>query len=238
MELQLSANNTIVWLRGSLYKRYVIGYIDSAIDKTKVPGLQSYIMSAQEKVDASLHNVRAAFSDNPPVGSIPPEPALLTGGGGSISSNSGKELLGLPSTTIKRRAEEPCYEGQPCSDLWNTHSNVQDLRRHLHYLFEIDWTAISEMFGKYGVDHVNQNLHNTRDFIEKEFAAGRKIKKTVAHCFMYCMKGIKDADPELSPEAAAERDVTVMAGIDALKPKKKIKAQPDYFKNIPQRRIR
>ncbi len=176
-------------------------------------------MTAQEKVDASLHNARATLSNNPSVGSIPPEPALLIGGGGSISSNSGNELLGLPPTTIKRRASDPCYYGQPCSDLWNTHSNVKDLRRHLHYLFGVSWKAISRILEDYGVDHINQNIHETREYLRDQVAQGKPIK-TLAGSFMYCMDGIRDAEPELSPEAAAERDVTVMAGIDALKPQK------------------
>jgi len=179
-------------------------------------------MSGQQKVDASLHNARATLSDNPSVGSIPLEPALLTGGGGSISSNSGNELLGLPPTTIKRRASDPCYYGQPCSDLWNTHSDINDLRRHLHYLFGVSWRAISRIVGEYGVDHINQNIHETRDYVRDQVAQGKTIK-TLAGSFMYCMDGIRDAEPELSPEAAAERDVTVMAGIDALKPQNKAK---------------
>ena len=179
-------------------------------------------MTAQQKVDASLHNARAAFVDNPSVGSIPPEPALLTGGGGSISSNSGNELLGLPPTTIKRRASDPCYYGQPCSDLWNTHSDSKDLRRHLHYLFGVSWRAISRIFDDYGVDHVNQNIHETRDYVRDLVAQGKTVK-SLARCFMYCMDGIRDAEPELSPEAAAERDVTVKAGLDAFKPQKKTK---------------
>ena len=190
-------------------------------------------MDPLKKADASLHNAKAAFSDNPSVGSIPPEPALLTGGGGSISSNSGNELLGLPPTTIKRRASDPCYSGQPCSDLWNTHSNVQDLRRHLHYLFGIDWPVISKLFGKYGVDHVNQNIHQTRDFVFRQYAAGKEIK-SLAACFIYCMQGIEDAEPELSPDAASERDVTVKASLDQLRPKKKTTAKDDRDKYLEE----
>jgi hypothetical protein len=160
--------------------------------------------------------------NNPSPGSIPSEPALLTGGGGSISSNSGNELFGLPPTPIKRPASESCYFGQPCGDLWNTHSNLDDLRRHLHYLFGISWRAISRIVGEYGVDHINQNIHETREYVRDQVAQGKPIK-TLAGSFMYCMDGIRDAEPELSPEAAAARDVTIMAGIDALKPKKKPK---------------
>jgi hypothetical protein len=179
-------------------------------------------MSGQQKVDASLHNARAAFSNNPHVGSNSPEPALLTGGGGSKDSNSVNDLLDLPPTTIKRRASDPCYLGQPCSDLWNTHSKVQDLRRHLHYLFGISWPAISRIIGEYGVDHINQNIHETREYVRDQVAHGKTIK-TLAGSFLYCMDGIRDAEPELSPEAAAQRDVTVKASLDALKPQKKKK---------------
>ena len=190
-------------------------------------------MDPLKKADASLHNAKAAFSDNPSVGSIPPEPALLTGGGGSISSNSGNELLGLPPTTIKRRASDPCYSGQPCSDLWNTHSDSKDLRRHLHYLFGVSWRAISRILDDYGVDHINQNIHETREYVRDQVAQGKTIK-TLAGSFMYCMDGIRDAEPELSPEAAAQRDVTVKASLDQLRPKKKTTAKDDRNKYLEE----
>ena len=183
---------------------------------------------ASEKVGASRHNARTTPGNNSSVGSKYPEPPSLTGGGGSISSNSGNELFGLPPTPIKRRASESCYSGQPCSDLWNTHSNLDDLRRHLHYLFGISWRAISRIVGEYGVDHINQNIHETREYVRDQVAQEKPIK-TLAGSFMYCMDGIRDAEPELSPEAAAERDVTVMAGIDVLKPKKKPKDDPHKY---------
>ena len=178
----------------------------------------------KEKVDASQHNARAAFNDNSPSGSNQALPALLTGGGVSISSNSVNELVDSPPT-IKRRAEEPCYYGKPCSDLWNTHSNLKDLRRHLHYLFGVSWKAISRIVEDYGVDHINQNIHETREYLRDQVQQGKPIK-TLAGSFMYCMDAIRDAEPELSPEAAAERDVTVTAGIDALKSQKKPKEDP------------
>jgi hypothetical protein len=190
-------------------------------------------MDPRKKADASLHNAKAAFSDNPSVGSIPPEPALLTGGGGSISGNSGNELLGLPPTTIKRRASDPCYYGQPCSDLWNTHSDIKDLRRHLHYLFGVSWRAISRILDDYGVDHINQNIHETREYVRDQVAQGKTIK-TLAGSFMYCMDGIRDAEPELSPEAAAQRDVTVKASLDQLRPKKKTTAKDDRNKYLEE----
>jgi hypothetical protein len=177
---------------------------------------------AQVKVGASRHNARTTPLNNPSPSSNPSEPALLTGGGGSISSNSGNELFGLPPTPIKRPASESCYYGQPCSDLWNTHSNVKDLRRHLHYLLGVSWKAISRILDDYGVDHINQNIHETREYVRDQVAQGKTIK-TLAGSFMYCMDGIRDAEPELSAEAAAKRDVTVTAGLDALKPKKKPK---------------
>ena len=126
----------------------------------------------KEKVDASQHNAKAAFNDNSPSGSNQALPALLTGGGVSISSNSVNELVDSPPT-IKRRAEEPCYYGKPCSDLWNTHSNLKDLRRHLHYLFGVSWKAISRIVEDYGVDHINQNIHETREYLRGPSAAGK-----------------------------------------------------------------
>jgi len=174
-------------------------------------------------VGASRPGAKPAPKNNPSTGSNSPASPLLTGGGGSISSNSVNELVDSPPT-IKRRAEEHCYYGKPCSDLWNTHSTTADLRRHLHYLFGISWRAISRILGEYGVDHVNQNIHETREFVRDQLAQGKRIK-TLAGAFISCMDGIRDAEPELSPEAAADRDVTVTAGINALKPQKPQKPQ-------------
>ncbi len=180
----------------------------------------------QTKVDASRHNARATPGNNPHSGSNRPEPPSLIGGGGSrYIEEQDSSIDDLHQTPIKRRARDSCYSGQPCSDLWNTHSNLNDLRRHLHYLFGISWKAISRIVGEYGVDHINQNIHETREMIRQELAAGRPIKKSLAHCFMYCMDGIRDAEPDLSPEAAAERDVTQARGLESLKPKKKDERQ-------------
>ena len=179
----------------------------------------------QAKVGASQHNVRATPGNNPSSGSNRPEPPSLTGGGGStdLSNLNSSKLVGTPPP-IKRRASDPCYSGRPCGDLWGTHSNLPDLRRHLFYLFEINWPVISKMIGIYGVDGINQNLHTTQRFVSDQLAQGKEID-SLAKCFVYCMGGIKDAEPELSPEAAAERDVTVSRGIDSLRPKKKDERQ-------------
>ena len=180
---------------------------------------------AQAKVGASQHNVRATSGNNPSTGSNRPEPPSLTGGGGSrYLEEKDSSIDDLHQTPVKRRARDSCYSGQPCSDLWNTHSNLNDLRRHLHYLFGISWPAISRIIGVYGVDHINQNLHETREYVRDQLARGKPIQ-TLAGSFMYCMDGIKDAEPDLSPEAAAERDVTRARGLESLKPKKKDERQ-------------
>jgi len=178
------------------------------------------------KVGASRHNVRTASGNNPSSGSKPYEPSSLTGGGGSPDIKTyGSEYL-VPPTPIKRRADEICYSGKPCASLWNTHSNLPDLRRHLHYLFGISWPAISRIVGEYGVDHINQNIHETREYIRDQIAQGKEIR-TLAGSFMYCMDGIRNAEPELSLAAAAQRDVTVAHGLAELKLKKR-KAEKEY----------
>ena len=48
---------------------------------------------SQNKIDASRHNGKAALNDNSLSGSNQALPALLTGGGVSISSNSVNELV-------------------------------------------------------------------------------------------------------------------------------------------------
>jgi hypothetical protein len=189
---------------------------------------------AQEKVGESRHNVRAAFKNNPSSGSNRPEPPSLTGGGGStnLSNLNSSSLVGTPPPI--KRERDSCYSGQPCGDLWNTHPNLGDLRRHLHYLFGISWPAISRIIGVYGVDHINQNLHETREYVRDQLARGKPIK-TLAGSFMYCMDGIRDAEPELSPEAAAERDVTQARGLESLKPKKKDEHQK-YLDDIVRKK--
>ena len=178
------------------------------------------------KIGASRHNARTAPGNNPLSGSKPSEPPSLTGGGGSPDRKTyGSEYL-VPPTPIKRRADETCYSGRPCGSLWNTHSNLLDLRRHLHYLFGISWAAISRIVGEYGVDHINQNIHETREYIRDQIAQGNEIK-TLGGSFMYCMDGIRNAEPELSVAAAAERDVTVAHGLAELKQKKR-KVEKEY----------
>ena len=178
------------------------------------------------KIGASRHNARTAPGNNPLSGSKPSEPPSLTGGGGSPDIKTyGSEYL-VPPTPIKRRADETCYSGKPCGSLWNTHSNLLDLRRHLHYLFGISWPAISRIVGEYGVDHINQNIHETREYIRDQMAQGNEIK-TLAGSFIYCMDGIRNAEPELSAEAAADRDVTVARGLEDLKQKKR-KPEKEY----------
>ena len=172
------------------------------------------------KVGASRHNARTTPGNNPSPGSKTPEPPSLTGGGGSPYLEDTSTYLVDSPAPIKRRARDSCYSGEPCGSLWNTHSNLGDLRRHLHYLFGVSWPAISRIVGVYGVDHINQNIHETREYVSDQLAQGRPIK-SLAGSFMYCMDGIRDAEPELSPEAAADRDVTVATGLAELKPRKK-----------------
>ena len=172
------------------------------------------------KVGASRHNARTTPRYNASPGSKHPGPPSLTGGGGSPDLEDTDTYLVDSPAPIKRRARGSCYSGEPCGSLWNTHSNLGDLRRHLHYLFGISWPAISRIVGEYGVDHINQNIHETREYVRDQVAQGRPIK-SLAGSFMYCMDGIRDAEPELSPEAAADRDVTVATGLAELKPHKK-----------------
>jgi len=80
------------------------------------------------------------------------------------------------------------------------------------------------------VDHINQNIHDTQRFIREELAQGRTIK-TYAGTFIYLLKGVMDAEPELSPEAMLERDVTLARDFESLrKPKtdERSKHQQDY----------
>ena len=175
------------------------------------------------KVGASRHNARTTPGNNPSPGSKTPEPPSLTGGGGSPYLEETNTYLVDSPAPIKRRARDFCSAGQPCGSLWNTHTNKIALKLHLGYLFGISWPTVVTILRDYGVDHINQNIHDTERFIRDELAQGRTIR-SYAGTFIYLLRGALDAEPELSPEALYERDVTLARDFELLrsnKPRKK-----------------
>jgi hypothetical protein len=161
----------------------------------------------------------------------------LNGGAGYPDIKDLKSFSLETPPTIKRSLREKCYSNRPCSYLWNTHSELPDLRRHLHYLFGISWRAISRLVGEYGVDHINQNIHETREFIRSEMARGEPIR-SLAGSFLYCMDAIKDAEPELSEESELETADTIGRGLSELAKFKVRKPadDPDKYLDEYQRR--
>jgi len=160
---------------------------------------------------------------------LSPSPPFFDGGGGSPTKEIEDKLVGLPPP-IKKEGNDFCSSGKPCGSLWNTHSNKIALKLHLGYLFGISWPTVVTILRDYGVDHINQNIHDTQRFIREELAQGRTIK-TYAGTFIYLLKGVMDAEPELSPEAMLERDVTLARDFESLrKPKtdERSKHQQDY----------
>ena len=186
----------------------------------------------QEKVDASRHNARTAPGNNPHSGSNRPEPPSLMGGGGStnLRNLNSSKLVGTPPP-IKKEVKDFCSAGKPCGSLWNTHSNKIALKLHLGYLFGISWRVCSSIIKEYGVDHINQNIHETERFIKEELVQGRTIR-TYAGCFMHQLQGSFDAEPELSPEAMLERDVTLARDFEGLRKPWKNKTD-DYISKRP-----
>jgi len=185
------------------------------------------------KVGASRHATRATRRNNSSVGSNPQTP-VFDGGGGSTTKEDKNKLVGIPPP-IKKEVRDFCSAGEPCGSLWNTHSNKIALKLHLGYLFRISWPVAATIIRDYGVDHINQNIHDTERFVREELAQGRTIR-TYAGSFMHLLKGVMDAEPELSPEAMRERDVTLARDFEHLskgkKPEKdKYAAQYDRWKD-------
>ena len=176
---------------------------------------------ASEKVGASRHNARTTPRNNPSTGSNDQTPTVFDGGGGSTTKEDKHKLVGEPPP-IKKEGRDFCSAGEPCGSLWNTHSNKIALKLHLGYLFRISWPVAATIIRDYGVDHINQNIHDTERFIRDELAQGRTIR-TYAGSFMYLLKGVMDAEPELSPEAMRDRDVTLARDFEHLRKVKKPK---------------
>jgi len=184
---------------------------------------------ASEKVGASRHNARTTPRNNPSTGSNDQPPTVFDGGGGSTTKEDRNKLVGEPPP-IKKEGRDFCSAGEPCGSLWNTHSNKIALKLHLGYLFGISWPTVVTILRDYGVDHINQNIHDTERFVREELAQGRTIR-TYAGSFMYLLKGVMDAEPELSPEAMRDRDVTLARDFEHLrkrKPTEKEKHAADY----------
>ena len=189
----------------------------------------------QEKVGASRHNAKAAPRNNPPSGSNYSAPPFFDGGGGPPTKEFHTGLVGKPPP-IKKEGKDFCSAGKPCGSLWNTHSNKIALKLHLGYMFGISWRTVVTILKDYSVDHINQNIHDTERFIKEELAQGRTIR-TYAGCFMHQLQGSFYAEPELSPEAMRERDVTLARDFELLrKPKPKADPRDKYRADYERRR--
>jgi hypothetical protein len=170
------------------------------------------------KVGVSRHNARTTPRDNPSAGSNGQPPTVFDGGGGSTTKEDKHKLVGEPPP-IKKEGRDFCSADKPCGSLWNTHSNKIALKLHLGYLFGISWPVAATAIRDYGVDHINQNIHETERFVREELAQGRTIG-SYARVFIWLLKGVMDAEPELSPEAVRDRDVTLARDFEHLrKPK-------------------
>jgi len=188
----------------------------------------------QEKVDASRHNTRVAPRNNPSSGSNQAAPPFFDGGGGSPINRDQTDLVGKPPP-IKKEGRDFCPPGR-CSSTWNTHHNKVALKLHLGYMFGISWPVVSTILKDYSIDHINQNIHETKRFVKEELARGRTIE-TYAGCFIHQLQGSFEAEPELSPEAMRERDVTRARDLELLrKPRKP--AQDDGQKYLDEKKKR
>tara|TARA_R110002051_G_scaffold190700_1_gene259606 strand:+ start:381 stop:971 length:591 start_codon:yes stop_codon:yes gene_type:complete len=143
-------------------------------------------MSGQEKVDASLHNARAAFVDNSDAGSIPSEPPSLIGGGGSVLSNSAFNSIGLPPPPIKER--DYC-RSRSCGDPWTFHYDKKALQQHIRSWFAdpagLPYGKWGSIVNVLGIETVNEIIQVYKIKHEQLELAGDPIRNR-ATFFRYC----------------------------------------------------
>jgi len=143
-------------------------------------------MTAQEKVDASLHNARATFVDNSAAGSIPSEPPSLIGGGGSVLSNSASNSIGLPPPPIKER--DYC-RSRSCGDPWTFHYDKKALQQHIRSWFAdpagLPYGKWGSIVNVLGIETVNEIIQVYKIKHEQLELAGDPIRNR-ATFFRYC----------------------------------------------------
>jgi hypothetical protein len=180
-----------------------------------------------QKVGASQPNTRAASFENAvSVSNSLPRPSL-TGGGGSTSKNSeSSKLVGTPPP-IKRQ-DDFCSKEKPCGELWRTHSDPIALRLHLGHLWKVSWPALRRINRQYGVDHMIQAMHDTKEFARQELKRGKEVDVkggALARIFCWLLPSTFESEPELLPDIAEEVDQTISDGLDSLRVKK---IHPDF----------
>jgi hypothetical protein len=117
-------------------------------------------MSGQQKVGASLHNDRAAFVDNPDVGSKTPQ-TPHHGGGGSLYPESSNDLE-LDNHQSINHNHCPLDDCDPFTE----HRYPDAIAEHiqLHFMFE----KSSDALKRYGPDVVNKTIALMKIKIVKE----------------------------------------------------------------------
>ena len=187
-------------------------------------------MSGQQKVDASQHNNRATFSNNPSVGSIPPEPLSLIGGGGSVLSNSASNSIELPPPPIKER--DYC-RSRSCGDPWTFHYDKKALQQHIRSWFAdpagLPYGKWGSIVNVLGIDTVNEIIQVYKIKHEQIELAGDKILNR-ATFFRYCRNLVEQG------MEARENPADGNAAWAALKPPKKPKDdRSKYFDEYNKR---
>ena len=117
-------------------------------------------MSGQQKVDASLHNARAAFVDNSAASSNPPQ-TPHHGGGGSLYPESSNDLE-LDNHQSINHNHCPLDDCDPFTE----HRYPDAIAEHiqLHFMFE----KSSDALKRYGPDVVNKTVALMKIKIVKE----------------------------------------------------------------------
>ena len=171
-----------------------------------------------QKIGVSQPNARAASFENAVLVSNSPSRPSLIGGGGSTSKNSeSSKLVGTPPP-IKRQ-DDFCSKEKPCGELWRTHSDPIALRLHLGHLWKVSWPALRRIQKQYGVDHMIQAMHDTKEFARQELKRGKDVDVkggALARIFCWLLPSTFESEPELLPDIADQVDQTISDGLDSL----------------------
>ena len=181
-------------------------------------------MPGQQKVDASQHNARAAFSNNASVGSKSPQ-TPHHGGGGSLYPESSNDLE-LDNHQSINHNHCPLDDCDPFTE----HRYPDAIADHIefHFLFE----KKSDALKRYGPDVVNKTVALMKVKIVKE----KFFPANLGGYFRsQCEKILSGSNVPTGEDHQRRRDALT----NYVDPKQKAKNKPDYFgPNVPPRKVR
>ncbi len=189
---------------------------------------------AQEKVDASRHNVRATSGNNPSPGSNRPESPSLIGGGGSrdLRKLKSSKLVGTPPPI--KREEDYCRDFS-CGSPWTFHYNRQALQQHVRSWFAdpqgLPYGKWGSIVNVLGIETVNEIIQVYKIKHEQMEAANDPIRNR-ATFFKSCRESVEQGmEARQNPANAAK----AWAAVKPHKPAKNQNHRDDYVRRWGKR---